>query len=195
MTLTISEVRPASGQEWDEAWSSSPTATFSMSRHWAELWASVSEGTLATSAKHVRFSDGQSAVLPLVVARQHKGLLRDFEMCAAGGYGAPLASAELSPEHHRRLVAYLLSLGDIAWLTNPVDGSANLYVLSDARSQPTHLLHLNESMSYVLKRWSKGARAAVKQAQRAGVTVRLANCVQDWRLYYAVYQESRKRWG
>lgn len=35
----------------------------------------------------------------------------------------------------------------------------------------------------------------MKQARRGGVTVRLADGVDDWRAYYGAYEDSVRRWG
>lgn len=195
MTLTITAVRPASAAEWDAAWKADPAATYSMSREWAELWSSISSGTLAPAASLVSFSDGQRGVLPLVVSRQYKGLLHGWQACAAGGYGAPLSAAQFTADHHRLLLAQLLSLRDVSWMTSPIDDASAVYAIDGAELQHTHLLSLHGPMTEILKRWSKGARAATKQARRAGVSVRQANTAQDWRSYFDVYQDSLRRWG
>lgn len=166
-----------------------------MSRDWADLWASLSGGSLAQSATLLSFSDGVQAVLPLVKFRQYKGLLCDYEMCAAGGYGSPLSAEPLVEEHHQLISRYLLSLRDVAWMTSPIDERASMYVMADAKRYETHILQLNGSITDIQRRWSKGARAAFKQAQRAGVSVRLAAAPADWQAYFAIYQDSRRRWG
>ena len=47
----------------------------------------------------------------------------------------------------------------------------------------------------MFRRASKGHRSAVKQAEREGVSLRLAFDPKDWREYFEVYQESLARWG
>ena len=195
MTPRLENSRLATSLEWDQAWLASAAATFSMSRDWADLWVSLSDGSLAPMATLLSFSDGGKAVLPLVQFRQYKGLLRGYEMCAAGGYGSPLSIKPLTDEHHLLILEYLQSLRDVAWMTSPIDERASLYVTGGAKRNETHVLQLNGSISDIQRRWSKGARAAFKQALRAGVSVRLAAAPEDWKAYFSIYQDSRRRWG
>lgn len=166
-----------------------------MSRDWAELWSGVSDGTLAPAASLLVFSDGQRVVLPMVVSQRYKGILRDYQLCASGGYGAALSSQALGRAHHHLLLAHLVSLRNVSWMTCPIDEASGAYAMEGADIQHTHLLRLNGSMADVVKQWSKGARAAAKQAQRAGVTVRLGLGAQDWACYFDIYQDSLRRWG
>lgn len=166
-----------------------------MSRDWAELWRSLSAETLRLAAEVVTFSDGVQVILPMVAFRQYRGLLQTYQMSAGGAYGAPLSKVPLSVIHHRHLVAHLLSLSAVAWTTSPIHPAAGTYEVPGAEQQQTHILALTGQMTDLLKRWSKGARAAVKQAQRAGVVVRLGSGQSDWRTYFDIYQDSRIRWA
>lgn len=65
----------------------------------------------------------------------------------------------------------------------------------EIRPDETHVLALDRDFDAILKTWNAGHRSGVKKAQKAGVTVRCAPTLDDWRAYYGVYEDSVRRWG
>ena len=57
------------------------------------------------------------------------------------------------------------------------------------------MVDLRGGLVDVERRWSKGHRAAAKQARRAGVAIRRASSRADWQVYDAIYRDSLIRWG
>jgi lipid II:glycine glycyltransferase (peptidoglycan interpeptide bridge formation enzyme) len=57
------------------------------------------------------------------------------------------------------------------------------------------LIDLRPGLPAVRSQYSKTQRQGIRTAERAGVTVRTASSIDDWRTYYALYHESMARWG
>jgi hypothetical protein len=185
----IREVRRASAAEWDALWSDCASATFFHSRAWAEAWAALGGG-VRPDPRWVRFEDGREALLPVCVDD------RTTLASPAGCYGGWIARDPLSSAHAQALVSVLLGLQPaIRWRVSPFDPLQHASAPGDAHPDCTHALRLDEDFPHLLRRWRKGHRAAASQAERAGVTVRLAAGDADWRAYFAVYQDTLRRWG
>ena len=65
---------PASPEQWDEAWGTCATATYSQSRDWSEVWEEASGGRYTAAAHRLVFSDGLAVVVPLT----HRHLVRSL---------------------------------------------------------------------------------------------------------------------
>ena len=57
------------------------------------------------------------------------------------------------------------------------------------------MLDLADGFEALRRGFSKGHRAAITQAERKGVTTRVAASAEDYRSYFAVYEDSLRRWG
>ena len=149
---------------------------------------------LRVDARLIAFSDGVQAVLPMVTWSAHKGWVKHHSLSVAGGYGGWLSGDAVGAAHAERLARYVGGLGSVQWLGNPIDPVAGASPPAGAL-QYTDAIALQGDMAAVLARWSKGHRAALNQARRAGVQVRLATSLADWHAYFTVYEDSLRRWG
>ena len=195
MSERVTAIGPAEDAEWDAAWRACPYATYFHSRPWAELWCDSTNGATAPAARRVEFSDGRSAVLPLSEQVAGMGLVRTAISSPGGTCGGWLARDPLSEQHVALLSDIMTEHADLRWRLNAFDPAQVALELPHAESQTTRALPLCEDFDAVFRRASKGHRSAVKQAEREGVSLRLASDEKDWREYFEVYQASLARWG
>lgn len=196
MNLVISGVRPATSEEWDEIWNGCEYATYFHSRQWAETWTSYTGGKISPTPWLVLFSDGNRALLPLSINRRYKGLVRECQSSPGGTFGGWIAIGELRKEHGALLVDFMMrQFRNLVWRRNPFDYLTAVFEIEGQREDETHVLDLSSGFESVFKGWSKGHASAAKKARREGVDVRMACSPQDWREYFAVYQDSQRRWG
>jgi hypothetical protein len=193
--VSIREVRPAFASEWDSLWAACEYSTFFHSRAWAELWQSYTNAHIQPASRLVVFDDGREALLPLSVEYVCGGLVSLFLSSPQGTFGGWLSRDQLSPLHGRALEVYLKSLPGLFWRINPYDPIISSVDVTDAHPDETHVIDLNGRLDTIIRAWSKGARDAVRQSERAGVTVRRATEAADWTEYYQVYEDSLQRWG
>jgi len=196
MPSEIVETRPATPEEWDHAWEACPYATYFHARAWAELWQRYTGGRVYPAPLWVRFADGAHAVIPASRRRVAAGMASIVESSPAGTFGGWLSADALGADHARALASNLLaSRHGVRWRVNPYDPNAAALPLDGASPDTTRALDLSEGFEAIFRGWTKGHRAAVKQAQREGLSVRTAETPADWRAYYDAYRDSVRRWG
>ena len=193
--LAIADIRPASADEWDRSWIACSHATYTQSRQWAEVWTKMSNGRVRCGPLHISFTDGTQVVLPVCQERHHKGLVQRNLLPAGGGYGGWLSATALSAEHAKLLCRFALGMGNVEWALNPFDPQLDVYVPDDASLDSTQVIDLTMGIDSIVRKWSKGHKAAIQQARRAGVEVRVASSLEEWRSYFGLYQDSLRRWG
>lgn len=197
MSVTITRQSHPDPAAWDRMWAQCDYATFFHSRYWLEAWDRYTGGARADDSRHVVFSDGAEAIVVLSKRRRAAGLLATYESGPRGTYGGWISDPRgvVGPEHARALVDYITGLGDVEWYTNPFDPNAAVIHAAGGVDDVTDAIELDRDFDALFHTWSKGHRAAVKQAQRSGVTVRCARGPDDWRAYYGAYEDSHRRWG
>ncbi len=192
----MTSVRPASSDEWDRIWASARCATYFHSREWAEVWERTSGSKLRPGPLLVQFAGGDTALLPLVVRVTCVGLVKSYQSSVAGTYGGWLAEKSLSDANARALAGFMVRrFGRLDWRLNPLDDQALKSGFPVHALDTTQMVDLREGMVAVERRWSKGHRAAAKQARRAGVAIRRASSRSDWQAYDSIYRDSLTRWG
>lgn len=195
MSVEIREITDAGHEEWTRVWSSCDHATFFQSPTWARVWSAYTRGRIRPRPRRVTFSDGKGAVLPLSVRRTMGGLIARHESSIAGTFGGWITADALEGAHARVLASYLRGrVPNLTWRINPFDPHAAA-VVKGFEPDDTQALVLETDFETIFRTWSKGHRAAVKQAEREGVSVRPAQSTEDWRAYYAAYEDSIRRWG
>lgn len=193
--MQIREARTVQPQEWDEIWDQCGYATFFHSREWAEIWSKYTEGRTRPDGRLLVFEDGRKALLPLSVERKYRNLVSTFHSSPAGGFGGWISCDDLSPEHAQALIDYLRKLPRLQWRLNPHDPNAvNIQSIFDEPAE-SFVIDLDGSRDNFLRSWARGARDAVNQARRSGVTIRRGSSASDWDAYFEVYQDSLRRWG
>jgi hypothetical protein len=208
--LGISRVRPASDAEWDAAWRESEHATFFHSRAWAEAWAAVSGGALHPAARAVDFEDGRAAVLPVCEERRGRGAVYR-RLSPAGTYGGWLSTGPLGKGHAERLFRHLCDeVPGLRWRVNPLDADAvalaegalgsgalgsGALAACAGEAETTRVLRTAEGFEALAKRFASGARWGARRARREGLEVGIASSLDEWRAYYAAYEDSLTRWA
>ncbi len=195
MSLSIIDVHAATDAEWDSCWQGCDCATYFQSREWVALWCSLAEIETRPQPRAITFSDGKTAIVPILTATAHKGLVKTHCLSAGGGYGGWLSLDALELGHAACLSRYLLELGNLEWLTNPFDPLVLASEMISGKKDDTDAVALHDGIDVVVRRWTKGHRSAVQKAVRAGVAVRRAESIEDWRKYHALYRHSVQRWG
>jgi hypothetical protein len=195
MTAIVS-TQPATNEQWDAAWLGCDYATYFHSREWADVWSEYTVGRFVPAARQLTFADGRDVVLALSATRRRGGLVTVHVSSPAGTFGGWISTSTLTAQHASALCRYLQKgVGNLQWRMNPYDANLVALGLSLGKNDETHALDLSQGFDAIFRGWTKGHSSAARKAQKAGVTVRLARNVSDWRSYYAVYEDSLRRWG
>lgn len=179
---------------WDAIARASPEATFFHSPLWQQLAvAGAGAGTDATFV--TTLPDGARAVFPLL-AVPGPGWGRHLLSTYGYAFGGPVGERALTPREQRRLYARAgLAAAGVVAVGNP-RGARPARPRGWTRTPvETQVLALDGNYPALEKGFSKGHRAAIKQARRKGVEIRRAESIEDYRSYYAVYEDSLRRWG
>ena len=195
MRVSIADIRPASATEWDEIWDACDYATYFHSREWAEIWNVYTEGKMYPDPKLIVFNDGKEALLPLSCQKGLKGLAKNYISSPAGTYGGWISTDDMDADHAAPVVEFLTKkLGNILWRINPHDESIRKIGLQIGAYDETQVLRLEEGFEEIYKTWTNGHRSAANKASGAGVLVRPATALEEWKMYYQVYEDSLRRW-
>lgn len=196
MSISINNIRLATMSEWDDIWRGCDYATYFHSREWAEIWNSYTEGKMHPDPKLVTFTDGKKALLPLSYRKTLKGMARTYISSPAGTFGGWISTDELNVEHGKLLTNYLVEeLGSLVWRINPFDSNVTNIAVPNTISDITQYIDLRHGFAAIYKKWTRGHRNAANKARKAGVLVKVASSLEEWRLYYQVYEDSLRRWG
>lgn len=201
VTPSIVRVVPAPDREWQRFWEDCSTATYFHSPEWARVWAAYGRGRIRPAAKLIQFSDGAEALVPWSFEIKARGLLSRYVGSTQGTYGGWLSSEPLHVTHALRLVQWMTREQgkSVVWRMNPYDESAfRAGVLEglQCRSDVTHAVRLPSTPEQLLKGFKASYRTQIRKALRSGeFTLSVATTLEEWREYFAVYQDSLERWG
>lgn len=194
-SLSIRSVQPASLERWDQIWKTCDYATFCHSREWMDIWLKYSgNAAIVAQPELVTFSDGKTALLPLVRQRFYGGLYSVYHCCVELGYGGWLSEDALKFEHAAILNEFLLKLGNLNWRLNPYDPLTEKLDLGQTCPDENHVIHLVNDFEQCFAKQSSSFRK-VRKAEKAGVQITTATTLAEWQEYYQVYQRSLQRWG
>lgn len=193
-----SSVRAHGGEDVDDAtWyeiaARCPYATFFHTPMWRELAVQDPERCRDRTFL-MRLPSGVRAVFPLQELLPGRGFGRYLVSTYPYGFGGPIADGTITTEDLRRL------FGQARAATTSVTGNPRISPPPalpgwQSRLLTTQVLDLHEGYEALQRRFSKGHRAAITQARRHGVSTRVAASQEDYRRYYAVYEDSLRRWG
>ncbi len=199
MTLCIETIRAATDAEWDSIARDCAYATGFHSRDWARAWAEATRGRLEPAPRMVQFSDHTRVLLPLSIEHRRGTLPKRFVSSPAGTYGGWVSGEQLTSSHASLLAEFMSSdLSDLVWRTNPFDPLACDTLLPGSIREATYVLPLCDGFDSLCDRWASTGNATLRKArkaERAGVTVRQASSIDDWRAYFAIYEQTLTRWG
>ena len=196
MSLRIIGERQATLEEWDRIYADCDYATYFHSREWAEIWQQYTQGDLRPDSKLISFSDGTLALLPFSSRWVLRGVFKQYYSSPAGTFGGWLSLNNLSRHHGALLHDYILAhYKNLTWRINPYNSVEADLSVRGAKSDETNVLNLDSGFEAVFKTWTKGHISAARKARKVGVDVREAKTLQDWKVYYEIYQDSLARWG
>ena len=167
------------------------------------FWADVVLGAKDAESMRVvaaRFRNGSTVILPLAQTwHSSRSGLANFVSMATSVYGGPIVAGPLSPtevsnavsaicQHHR------LGAQSVTLIGNP-RSSLHMAQPFVASTLVAHVLPLDNRQGYPEKEYSGSFRRDLKIALKAGVTVRSGNTLVDLMTYYALYDDSLRRWG
>lgn len=219
----VCKVTPANSEDWDQTWADCDFATYFHSREWVEIWQRYKPDAVVPAPKLVQLSDGTTVLLPLLIQTRARGFLPTYTTSMEGTFGGWISRDPLDPLHTALLTDYLLTRlpGSLSWRVNPYAPHPD-HVLSRLRAcaaplvmrmdrahkvvrtlaalgrpllieDQTHCLDLRSGFDALFRPQSASVRKA-KKARAAGVKVRIATRLDEWREYYGVYQSSLERW-
>jgi hypothetical protein len=195
LPLSIRTVQPASPELWDQIWQACDYATYYHSREWMNIWLKYSGNAAITAQpKLVTFSDGKTALLPLVRQRYYWGLYSVYSCSIELGYGGWLSEDTLKLEHAIILSNFLKNLGNLNWRLNPYNPLTKKIEVGQTSPDETHIIHLANDFEQCFAKQSSSFRK-VRKAEKAGVQITTATTLAEWQEYYQVYQQSLQRWG
>ncbi|MEJ7784521.1 MAG: GNAT family N-acetyltransferase [Solirubrobacteraceae bacterium] len=191
----IARVEPAEPETWDCVWGICSYSTYFHSREWAEIWSAYHDGCIRPAARHVTFTDGLTALLPLSRRRRGRTPLYEYASSPGGTFGGWLSEDELGARHRQLLARYLVThCRDLVWRRNPYDAHESGAPLGAWSDDDTQALRLTDGFATVLRGSTKGHRSAFSKAAREGVSVSLASTRSEWQAFYDLYAQSVRRW-
>jgi hypothetical protein len=208
-TVGDGRVRPLKTDCWRRAWRAAGATTYFHGPEWAWIQERYSGGRLAAEPVQLELADGTVAYAPLSASGQPRSLKGRYFSSAEGTYGGWFSDRPVDAGRSAALWHLLLShKAPLQVRVNPFDedqraglspdAAASLpggIVPDDGFDDVTHAIRLEGTAEELWRGWRKGHRSAVTKARREGVSTRLGDGEQDWRVYYAMYEEALSRWG
>jgi len=181
-------------EEWRQVAARSPYATFFHTPDWYGLFHDTFPGT-QIKTRICTFGDGATAVLPMM--RIPAGRMRfRYVSGPAGVYGGWIGGEGFGQPNVECLLEHMRhKIPAFTWRLNPFDPHMQKLSMQPFREDFTQVIDLEAGLPAIVKTWTKGHRAAIGQAQRAGVRVECASFVDEWREYFHCYEDSIRRWG
>lgn len=196
MGLDIRNIQALADGLWDDLWARSDTATFYHSRDWHRIWHAYTHGKMSPCPLLIEFSDGARAVVPLSVHTLLKGKIKRYLSSPATSYGSWFSPDPLSNQHHDLILNHLMrEYSTLILRFNPLISYKPAGFGAYIKEDTTQMITFEGDFASQFKTWTKGHKAAIAQARKAGVTTRLTETDTDWDLFYQMYLDSFERWG
>ena len=171
-------------------------ATFFHTSTWAQIIVeNFPEYDIAT--RGFVLEDGSRAILPMLAKKVGaRGFFKSYYSMIPGVYGGVIAERPLSNEELSTIYGSLMNAGTVQLIIwgNPYRES-HLADGCDCRPRFTHVVDLEGGFERVLGNYNRGARSNTNKARKAGIQVSIATTLNEYKEYYAVYEETLKRWG
>jgi lipid II:glycine glycyltransferase (peptidoglycan interpeptide bridge formation enzyme) len=182
-------------QQWEAYLSRLPAYSYLATPAWSRILADALG--YKSQALCYRFPDAEF-LLPLAVRRNRLGEL-DCRSMPFGTYGGPLlvgGDAASDPPGYASAIArdlrHRIGFGYLVACPGPYPHLALPRVYERTI---THMVDLSQGSEAVWKRMDKDARNQVRQAERAGVNIRIDNSIAAFLAYYEMLEASARRWG
>lgn len=192
----MKSIKNISENFWNEVISKADYATFFHTPTWAQIVAdNFPEYEIAT--RGFVLEDSSRAILPMLSKRVGaRGFFKSYNSMVPGVYGGVVAERPLSKEELSTIYGSLINMS-----TNQVIIWGNPYSeynsLSGCEYRPcfTHVIDLEQGFESIWRNYRKGARSNANKARKKGVQINIATTPDEYKEYYAVYEDSLKRWG
>jgi hypothetical protein len=183
--------------EWDTLWNADDMATYYQSRKWAEIWSRYSNYHLQPDPAMLHFSDEAEMLIPFSRQKFLGGMINrciaSVPRVTVGGW---LARNKLTVDHIHAAYVYLSGcIRNVCWRLNPFDPVTDMVTLPIDRSSEMQTIDLHEDFDRVYAGFCRTHRQAVNKATRAGLQVRKAESIDEWKTFYHIYMQSVERWG
>lgn len=145
----------------------------------------------------VILNDGTRVILPLLEQGKVKSAGRVNVSSFAGCYGDVVSDGSVNFEDRQLIYQYLFSqhIASIQVTDTPIHSLPKPDKKLAESVDFTHILTLNSSFETIFSGFSKGHRSSYNKGVRMGVSVRLAQTLDDYRAYFGAYEDSLRRWG
>lgn len=187
----------ASDEAWDAIVSQCEYATFYQSREWAELWQVHTKGKFKPCPRLLILDDGTEVLLPLSCYKVSGGLINQYISSPGWTFGGYLSTKPLTPAQTQAVWNYIGEL-NLILRQNPFDQNFCPDHINLVESGYIHALDLRPGFEAINLMWAKEHKKflqKVKQAQKYSVTIEVATTLDEWRQFYAAYEDSIQRWG
>lgn len=186
-------IQQESIEEWKAFDRATPAPTFFARPAWALSLAQTNPG-FKPALLRIRTGDDKNILLPMIQVRGGAMRWREFKAFPMGGYtcfmheDGTLASAEESNRALNELSRYADAATVIPWPLAPA-------VHSEGRPHETSVIDLRGGIEAALANVEGIFRRMAGQAQRRGVVCELCSGPDAVERYYAILEDSAKRWG
>jgi hypothetical protein len=180
-------------EAWTAALAQCPEATY----FHTEAWLQTVHRTFGCELARVRvvLPDGQWALLPLTVRSLARGLLPLATAGETGAYCGFVSPRPLSPEAEALAFATIRRRYPDLWVTgNPFARRPDALPGGVVTADCTHVLPLRP-LSELRAGFSRGCKARGNKARKGGLTLRMSADPADAAVYYALYEDTVRRWG
>ncbi|PTL34907.1 hypothetical protein CLG94_12475 [Candidatus Methylomirabilis limnetica] len=181
---------------WEDVARNCEYATFFHTPAWGRLFETAGLA-VRRCARGFLLDDQRVAIVPAVETSIHLGgLMHGYAMTAANVYGGVISTRRLAQWEIESILSRLTGPRtiELTIVENPY-APFELPRPFLASNDFTHVLDLSAGIDQVLRGTSHGNRYSVKKAVKMGVKVRIAESLEDFKAYYAVYHDSLRRWG
>jgi hypothetical protein len=191
---TIKKRSTISMTEWETACKACENATFFHTPFWYRLAAEYYGKNCRPEAEKFVFKDTTSAVMMRLKVPVLHGLFTAYESSPFGTYGGWIAERTLADSSVIQLIKKARRPGTVMWRENPFDPQLTNHTISGARDDFTNALDLSKGIDRLLGATSHGHRYRMRRAEREGIRIAKAESMEQWKEYFATYQDSLDRW-
>jgi hypothetical protein len=180
---------------WSQVVLRSEYATFFHTPTWAQIIVETyPEFHIATQG--FVLDDGAVAIVPMVSTVERNGYFKWYESMFPGGYGGVIAERNLTQAETDQIFEQLADCHTvyIHIMGNPYT-DMNLPSRYKCSEHFTHVLPLDQGLDAILNNYRSGHKYSIKKARKLAVEIGVAESEEDWRAYYAAYEDSLARWG
>lgn len=140
---------------------------------------------------------GVRAVFPLLFEEKKRFLktVKQYRSMEPGAYGGIIAEDELNQDEINEIIRHITGLKQSKGRITGNPFKSVEYPSLIKKEMETSVVDLSCGFDGVWKKFSRGQKSNIKQAQKKGISVRQASSEADIRAYCQVYEETLDRWG